>query len=82
MFCFIYKSLKKEALYLFVEKKEDFSCVPKVLLDTIGKPVFVMKLELSPERKLAREDTQQVISQLREKGFFVQLPPTRISLSD
>ena len=82
MFCFIYKSLKKDALYLYIEKKDDFSSVPKMLLDTMGKPVFVMGLELSPKRKLAREDTQQVIQQLRDKGFFVQLPPSTITLFD
>lgn len=82
MLSFIYKSLKKEALYLFVEKMDDFSSVPRNLLETIGKPVFVMKLELTPELKLAREDTQQVIRQIRENGFFVQLPPCKVPVSD
>jgi uncharacterized protein YcgL (UPF0745 family) len=37
-----------------------------------------MDLELTPERKLAREDAGKVIASLKEKGFFVQMPPTRI----
>ena len=82
MLCFVYKSLKKEALYLFIEKKDDFSVVPEALLDSIGRPVFVMELELTPERKLARENAQQIIQQIQEKSFFVQLPPTIIPVTD
>jgi uncharacterized protein YcgL (UPF0745 family) len=82
MLCFVYKSLKKEALYLFIEKKDDFSIVPEALLDSIGNPVFVMELELTPERKLAKEDMQQVMRQMQEKGFFVQLPPSIVPVSN
>lgn len=34
-----------------------------------------MDLELTPERKLAKEDAGKVIESLKTKGFFVQLPP-------
>jgi hypothetical protein len=39
-----------------------------------------MELQLSPERKLARENPEKIIASLQSKGFFVQLPPTLISL--
>ncbi|WP_020158284.1 MULTISPECIES: YcgL domain-containing protein [Methylobacter] len=78
MHCFIYKSLKKEDLYLYIDKKDDFSRVPEMLFNSFGKMAFVMDIELTPERKLAREDAGKVIASLREKGFFVQMPPTRI----
>jgi uncharacterized protein YcgL (UPF0745 family) len=42
----------------------------------MGKLEFVLELELSPERKLAKEDSQKVLASLQDKGFFVQLPPT------
>ena len=74
MQCFIYKSLKKDYLYLFVNKQGDFSKVPDALLISLGKMEFVMELGLSPERKLAREDAGKVLKSLKEKGFFVQLP--------
>ena len=79
MLCFIYKSLKKEYLYLYITKKDDFSQVPEALFNSMGKIEFVMELELFAERKLAREDAVKVIAGLKEKGFFVQLPPTRDS---
>ena len=77
MRCFIYKSLKKEYLYLYITKKDDFSNVPDALLKQWGKMEFVMDLELSPERKLVREDARKVIQNLKEHGFFVQLPPQK-----
>jgi uncharacterized protein YcgL (UPF0745 family) len=78
MQCFIYKSLKKEDLYLYIDKKDDFSKVPEMLFNSFGRMAFVMEIELTPERKLAREDAGKVIASLKEKGFFVQMPPTRI----
>jgi hypothetical protein len=77
MQCFIYKSLKKDYLYLYIDKKDDFSKVPDALVNCFGKIEFVMDLELSPERKLAREDAGKIIESLRGQGFFVQLPPQR-----
>ena len=34
-----------------------------------------MELDISPERKLAREDVSKVMNSLQDKGFFVQMPP-------
>lgn len=76
MLCFVYKSLKKEELYLYLDKKDDFSALPEALLQSVGKLEFVMELELTQERKLAREKSEKVLMSLQEKGFFVQLPPT------
>jgi uncharacterized protein YcgL (UPF0745 family) len=76
MLCFVYKSLKKAELYLYLDKKDDFSSVPEALLQNVGRLEFVMELELTPERKLARENSEKVLVGLQEKGFFVQLPPT------
>ncbi|MGZ8187118.1 MAG: YcgL domain-containing protein [Methylobacter sp.] len=78
MQCFIYKSLNKEYLYLYTDKKDDFSSVPELLFNSLGRLEFVMELELGPERKLAREDAGKVIQSLKEKGFFVQMPPSKV----
>lgn len=74
MQCFIYKSRKKDFLYLYIDKKDDFSKVPEELFKRLGRMDFVMELELSPERKLAREDAGNIIERIKERGFFVQLP--------
>jgi len=75
---YIYKSLKKDELYLYLQKKDDFSIIPEPLLNSFGKIEFVMELEITPERKLAREDVKKVIAGLQDKGFFIQMPPVII----
>jgi len=76
MIAYIYKSKIKEELYLYISKKDDFSQVPQALYDSMGKePLFVMEVELSPERKLARENVDTVIKSLETQGFHVQIPP-------
>lgn len=73
---FIYKSTKKEELYLYIINKDDFSDVPQSLYDSMGRePVFVMELELSADRPLAREDVIKVMENLETQGFHVQMPP-------
>lgn len=76
MQCFIYRSNKKQELYLYIANQDDFSSVPEAILNSIGIPSFVMELELTPERKLAREKAINVIKGIEEHGFFIQLPPT------
>ena len=78
MQCYIYKSLKKEELYLYLQKKDDFSEIPEPLFNSLGRIEFVMELEITPDRKLARVDANKVLSSLQDKGFFVQMPPTII----
>ncbi len=76
MQCYIYKSLKKDELYLYLKKKDDYSQIPEPLLNSFGRMEFVMALELTVERKLARENANTVMKELGNKGFFVQMPPT------
>ncbi|MEH6556639.1 MAG: YcgL domain-containing protein [Oceanicoccus sp.] len=73
--CTIYRSPKREGMYLYVDKAEDLERVPGPLLQTFGKPEHAMVLVLSPERQLARVDVSKVLSEVEEKGFFLQMPP-------
>lgn len=74
MQCAIYKSLKKQDTYLYLATKDDFTCVPESLQKLIGEAAHVMDLELSPERKLAQEDTAEVLKNLQERGWHLQMP--------
>ncbi|PAJ76331.1 hypothetical protein CJF42_00060 [Pseudoalteromonas sp. NBT06-2] len=71
----IYKSKRKADTYLFVEKRDDFSKVPEVLLDTFGKPVFVMLINISKRDSLAGADINKVKENLTEQGYYLQIPP-------
>lgn len=75
MRCFIYKSLKKQDVYLFLRNQDDFFCLPEALKASLGRMEFVFSLEITPERKLASADPVSVIHNLNERGYFLQLPP-------
>ena len=73
--CWIYKSPRKDEMYLYLVEEEGFDAVPDDLLTRFGRPQFVMQLTLDPQRPLAREEVTQVIANLRERGFHLQVPP-------
>ncbi|NOQ65001.1 MAG: hypothetical protein GQ582_10875 [Methyloprofundus sp.] len=75
MLCFIYKSNKKSELYLYIDKQDDFSSVPEAILKSIGEPEFVMQLDITAERKLAREKASNILKGIEENGFYLQMPP-------
>jgi uncharacterized protein YcgL (UPF0745 family) len=70
----IYKGHKKQNSYLYIEQEDDFSRVPETLVNALGKLEFVMTLDLSPKKNLARADVKQVIAALQEEGFYLQMP--------
>lgn len=79
---YIYKSSRKEELYLYITNKDDFSQIPQSLFDSMGKePIFVMELSLSSDRALAREDVDKVINNLSTQGYHVQMPPMTHNIS-
>lgn len=76
--CTIFKSSRKDEMYLYVDKQEQLTRVPEPLLEMFGKPIQVMDIPLTPNRKLARiENTQKLLDDLSEKGFYLQMPPPK-----
>ncbi|HHH39870.1 MAG TPA: YcgL domain-containing protein [Sedimenticola sp.] len=73
--CWIYKSPKKDEMYLYLAREGDFDCVPELLLRRFGEPSLVMELELHEERRLARAEVTEVMRRLREEGYYLQMPP-------
>ena len=72
----IYKSSRKDEMYLYVLKQEQLRKVPETLMQVFGKEEHVMDMLLTSERQLARADTKQVISHLETNGFYLQMPPS------
>ena len=79
MQCYVYKCSKKQELYVFVKNKDDFSCLPETLISNLGNLELVIEMELTPDRKLAKENAVQVIASLNEKGYFIQMPTVHMS---
>lgn len=77
MHCYIYRSKRKDELYLFLAKEEDFDCVPEGIRKGLGQLEKAMELDLTPESKLARSNAAEVMKNLKEHGFHIQLPPPK-----
>ena len=81
MHCVIYKSRRKDGLYLFVaatgpdDAEGRLEDVPPALLEHLGEREFVMQLNLSPERTLAQADPDEVRNSLADKRYYLQMPP-------
>lgn len=75
MLASVYRSKMKDQMYLYIAKKDDFSSVPEDLMKIFGLPEFSLQLNLNKREKLARVELSEVKTALKEKGFFLQLPP-------
>ncbi len=73
--CDVYKSVKKANYYLYVPADKGLEQVPEALLQQFGEMALALHLELSEDRRLAREDPVVVMANLREQGYHLQLPP-------
>ena len=73
--CSIYRSPRKNEMYLYVLKSDALERVPVELLTAFGKPQHAFDLVLTPERALAREDIHTVLANLEKQGYHLQMPP-------
>ena len=71
----IYRSPRKNEMYLYVLKSDALERVPVELLSAFGKPQHAFDLVLTPERALAREDIHTVLANLEKQGYHLQMPP-------
>jgi uncharacterized protein YcgL (UPF0745 family) len=74
----IYKSLKRMDMYLYVDVEQVLEDLPDGLMQAFGRAQEVMDLELTVDRKLARADATEVLSQIETRGFYLQMPPEDI----
>lgn len=72
--CWIYRGSRHDEMYLYVAEPE-LASVPEELLKSLGRTELVMTLTLSPRRALARCDVAEVMRNLRERGYHLQMPP-------
>ena len=73
--CWIYKGHKRDDTYLYVADQEKMDDLPPGLLQVLGRLKLVMTLKLGPTSRLARADVVDVMKNLRDKGFYLQMPP-------
>lgn len=74
MQCFVYRSLKKRGLYVYLPEKDDFSSIPDDIQKSIGDLEFALELTLEKDRKLAKENAATVMENLEKNGLHIQMP--------
>ena len=74
MKCYIYRCSRKEDMYIYLAEQDDFSKVPPEIMRALGITEFAMELELDADTLLARENASEVMKNLVDKGFHLQLP--------
>ncbi|MCP4277654.1 MAG: YcgL domain-containing protein, partial [Gammaproteobacteria bacterium] len=67
------RSNRKFDTYLYLSTKDDFSEVPEALMKVFGEPEFSFSFNLTSDRKLAKEDTANVLQNLADQGYHLQL---------
>ncbi|MBT2747745.1 MULTISPECIES: YcgL domain-containing protein [unclassified Lysobacter] len=75
MQAYVYKSLRKADTYVYLSARDDFERLPEPVRAQLGSLQFVLEVELSAQRKLARADAAAVRENLRTRGFHLQFPP-------
>ena len=75
--CEIFKSSRKEQMYLYVEKLKGLDAVPEVLMESFGKPVPVLTMILTEDKTLAQVAAADVMEAIRVQGFYLQMPPAK-----
>ena len=76
MHAYVYKSQRKADTFVYLAARDDFGRVPEPLRTQLGALTFVLELELTPDRKLARENAAEVMQNLGARGFHLQFPPS------
>lgn len=74
--CEVFRSPRREGMYLFVAREEGLARVPGQLLQAFGNPESALVLQLDAGRRLARADAAEVLAAIDAQGFYLQMPPT------
>lgn len=74
MFCAIYRSSKKEGMYLYIKQRDQFEQLPQELLTIFGKPQFVMLFNLAGGKPLINANVDEVKQAISNKGYYLQMP--------
>lgn len=76
MHAYVYKSQRKADTYVYLARRDDFDCLPPPVRAQLGVLVFVLDVALTPGRKLAQADADEVRGNLAGRGFHLQMPKT------
>lgn len=67
---------------MYLSEKDRLDLLPAPLLAQMGVSEFALSFELSADRKLGSEDPAEVLANLTEHGYHVQMPKDITSILD
>jgi len=76
--CHVYKSLRRADTYVYLAAPDAGAALPAALRAELVPLEFVLALDLSKPRRLAREDFAVVRANVAQVGFHLQRPPPRL----
>lgn len=74
MRAYVYKSTRKADTYVFLAERDEGAKLPEMLRAQLGPLKFVLETDLAPDRRLARENPREVMTNLASRGFHLQMP--------
>lgn len=75
MICEVFRSPKRDGMYIYVDKAEGLERVPETLMQAFGTPESALIFKLSAGRKLANADPETVLAAIEDAGYYLQMPP-------
>ena len=69
--CDVYKTRKKDEMYLYVSRTDGLERVPDALKEQFGKPELALTMMLSADKRLGRAKAEDVMKALDEQGFYI-----------
>lgn len=72
--CYIYRCAARQDMYIYLAEENDFDCIDKQLKNKLGELTYAMSIALNKNTKLAKENPETIIENLKNKKFHIQLP--------
>ncbi len=68
----VYRSSKKDGLYVYVAPGTELAGLPAPVLKQLGEPEVALEFDLSTKQRLSNADINEVRESLENSGFYVQ----------
>ncbi|MEM7207376.1 MAG: YcgL domain-containing protein [Pseudomonadota bacterium] len=72
-FC-VYRSERKDGLYVFTSADSELGDLPEDLRQQVAPLTLALEIDLEADSKLSRENPQTVLANIATQGYHLQMP--------